>query len=67
MNTQVLEAMCHYFDNVRENVEQYISEEGITLTCKDRGTLSNIAELLSFYDCVVRYNSLEAQSIIVEV
>ena len=57
MNKMFVCDICEYFMVISEQVSQEIENEKITLCCKDRGILTNVAELLSYCGFIVRYNA----------
>lgn len=57
------DSICCYLQNVESDVKQKI----IVLQANNRGTLSNVAEILSAKDLIVCYSSVDDNQIEIKV
>lgn len=62
-NQLFLDSICCYLQNVESDVKQKITKDSIVLQANNRGTLSNVAEILSAKDLIVCY-SMKADNVI---
>lgn len=61
------DSICCYLQNVESDVKQTITEDFIVLQANDRGTLSNVAEILSEKDLIVYYSSVNNNQIEIKI
>lgn len=61
------DSICCYLQNVESDVKQKITEDSIVLQANNRGTLSNVAEILSAKDLIVCYSSVDDNQIEIKV
>lgn len=61
------DSICCYLQTIESDVKQKITEDSIVLQANDRGTLSNVAEILSEKDLVVYYSSVNNNQIEIKI
>lgn len=66
-NQLFLDSICCYLQTVESDVKQTITEDSIVLQANDRGTLSNVAEILSEKDLIVYYSSVNNNQIEIKI
>lgn len=66
-NQLFLDSICCYLQTIESDVKQKITEDFIVLQANDRGTLSNVAEILSAKDLIVYYSSVNNNQIEIKI
>lgn len=61
------DSICCYLQNIELDVKQKITEDSIVLQANNRGTLSNVEEILSAKDLIVCYSSVDDNQIEIKV
>lgn len=66
-NQLFLESICCYLQNVESDVKQKITEDSIVLQASNKGTLSNVAEILLAKGFNVCKSSVDDDKIVVKI